>query len=243
MNKNKLSFSNGNAKLKGIHTFSLPAGFSCPGASLCLSRANRETGKITDGANTQFRCYAASAESLFKTTRKSRWNNFEQLKACKSKQEMVDLITMSLPSKAKIVRIGASGDFYSQTYFDAWLQVADSRKDILFYAYTKSIPFYLARKDSIPFNFKVTVSRGGKFDHLITDDLKSVTVVFSKKEATSKGLKLDKTDKLAYTGDKSFALLLHNTQPANTPAAKAWQVIKANEGGYKADYFAGYATK
>jgi len=232
MIKNKLSFSNGNAKLKGIHTFSLPAGFSCPGANLCLSRANKLTGKIQDGPATQFRCYAASAEALFSNVRKSRWNNFELLKKCAGVDEMANLIIFSLPKKAKILRIGQSGDFYSQNYFDAWLKVAAIKKDIIFYAYTKSIPFVLARKDVIPDNFKVVASKGGKYDDLIEkNNLRFAEVVFSKNEAKEKGLKLDKTDSIAYKGKTSFGLLLHNTQPAGTLAAKAWQNIKLNEGG------------
>ncbi len=237
----KLKFANGNAKLKGIHTFSLPAGFSCPGANLCLSKANQLTGKIADGPNTQFRCYAASAEALFKNIRKSRWNNFNLLKACKSLEEIVSLIQTSLPRKAKIIRMGASGDFYSQTYFDAWLEIARNNSAITFYAYTKSLPFVVARIDELPNNFKIVASKGGKWDSLIEKhSLKFAEVVFSKHEAKQKGLKVDKTDKLAYKGTKSFGLLLHNTQPAGTPASAAWQIIKKNEGGYKADYLTHY---
>jgi hypothetical protein len=229
----KLKFANGNAKLKGIHTFSLPAAWSCPGASLCMSKANRETGKITDGPLTQFRCYAASAEALFPNIRKSRWGNFDLLKACKSLSEMVNLIEISLPKKAKIIRIGASGDFYSQTYFDAWLEVARNNSNLIFYAYTKSIPFVVARINDLPNNFKIVASKGGKWDELIEKhSLKFAEVVFSKQEAKEKGLAVDKTDKLAYTGTKSFGLLLHGTQPAQSEAGKAWQIIKANEGGY-----------
>ena len=236
LNKNKLSFSNGNAKLKGIHTFSLPAGFSCPGANLCLSRANKLTGKIQDGPATQFRCYAASAEALFSNVRKSRWNNFELLKKCAGVDEMVNLILSSLPKKATIVRVGQSGDFYSQNYFDAWLKVAAIKKDIIFYAYTKSIPFVLARKDVIPNNFKVVASKGGKYDNLIKENnLRFAEVVFSKNEAKEKGLRLDKTDSIAYKSKVSFGLLLHGTQAAKSKASIAWQHIKANEGGGYSD--------
>ena len=50
-----LSFGKGNAKLgEEIATFSIPAGWTCPGASQCLARANRETGVIADGSNQAF---------------------------------------------------------------------------------------------------------------------------------------------------------------------------------------------
>ena len=46
----------GNAKLsKEIVTFSLPSGYSCPGAKDCLAKADRETGKIIDGKHQKFR--------------------------------------------------------------------------------------------------------------------------------------------------------------------------------------------
>ncbi len=60
---NLLKFGEPNAKLKkmtkklGVKliTFTLPAGWTCPGAKDCLSRADRVTGKVTDGADTEFR--------------------------------------------------------------------------------------------------------------------------------------------------------------------------------------------
>lgn len=84
MNKD-LYFGEGNAKLStAIGIFDLPAGWTCPQANLCLSKANPLNGTITDGPNTQFRCYAASCECVFNSTRKHRWNNFKRLTACKS---------------------------------------------------------------------------------------------------------------------------------------------------------------
>jgi len=46
-------------------------------------------------------------------------------------------------------------------------------------------------------------------------------VVFSEEEAAKLGLEIDHDDSHAYKGDKSFALLLHGTQPKGTMAAKA----------------------
>ena len=83
-----LTFSNANAKLiamakrlgKTIKSFTLPSGWTCPAAKDCLSKANRETGKITDGPDTEFRCFAASSESQYKNTRAMVWRNFEAIK-------------------------------------------------------------------------------------------------------------------------------------------------------------------
>ena len=43
-----LKFSKGNAKLDGkIFSVSLPAGHSCPFANECLSKVDKDNGKIT----------------------------------------------------------------------------------------------------------------------------------------------------------------------------------------------------
>src|SRR5262245_35593661 len=107
----QLKFGNGNAKLaQGILTFSLPAGHTCPFAQDCLSKANRHTGKIKDGPDTQFRCYAASME-MRPTVRNSRWHNLQALRACKGKRAIANLILDSLSPLASYVRVHDSGDF------------------------------------------------------------------------------------------------------------------------------------
>ena len=208
-----LKFFKGNKKLnKDIYTFSLPAGYCCPFAKLCLSRANKKTGKIKDGPNIEYRCYSASTESLFKNVRKSRWRNFNLLKN-KSKEEMIELILMSLPNKAKYVRIHISGDYYNQDYFDAWLMVAKIKSKVLFYSYTKCLPFWIKRLKQIPENFILTASKGGTKDKLINKyNLKYAQVVYSEKEATDLGLEIDHDDSHAM-GNKSFGLLIHGSQP------------------------------
>jgi hypothetical protein len=222
-----LKLNRGNAKLgKNIWTFSLPAGFSCPGALECLSKANRDTGKIADGPNTKFRCFAASDEAQYKNTRNQRWHNFELLKG-KSSEQMVKLIQDSLPQKASLIRIHVSGDFFNQNYFDAWVEVARKNPGRTFYAYTKSLHFWLARKDEIPENLALNASHGGTHDWLIEKyQFKSAKVVFSEKEAEEKGLKIDHDDSLAYHSRDSFALLIHGTQPAGSLASKALSALR-----------------
>jgi hypothetical protein len=143
-----LKFGRGNAKLDdAIYTFSLPAGYSCPFAQNCLSKANRTTGRIQDGPLTQIRCYAATME-WHHGVRRSRWYNFNLLRGCKSKEEMIQLILTSLSPYAGYVRNHVSGDYFSQDYFDAWLAVATLRPRTLFYSYTKSLPYWVARLGS-----------------------------------------------------------------------------------------------
>lgn len=251
-----LKFGKGNAKLgKNVYTFSLPSGFTCPAALECLSKADRETGKIKDGPQTKFRCFSASQEALFKNTRKQRWDNFDALKiACancetdeQKKFAMSSLIRDSLPKKANIVRIHVAGDFFSQNYFDAWALTAAAHTNVLFYFYTKSLNYWVNRIQAIGNgrskkilqvnNFVPTASYGGRYDNMITQyDLRSAIVVYSETEAKQKKLEIDHDDTHAMKHGKDFALIIHGTQPAGSDASKALQKLKA--GG-----FTGYSKK
>ena len=88
----KLKFGNPNAKLKQLtkklklklSTFSLPSGHTCPGALDCLSKADRDTGKITDGKHTEFRCFQASAEAVYPSLRNAMiWFAQRSKRVCK----------------------------------------------------------------------------------------------------------------------------------------------------------------
>ena len=107
-----LKFGQGNAKLAPwVTTFSLPAGHSCPFAKDCRSSADRETGRITDGPDTEFRCYKASEEARYRTSRESGWHNFDLLRECESTEEVSDLILASFPPGTPFVRIHTGSDF------------------------------------------------------------------------------------------------------------------------------------
>jgi len=226
-NEEKLKFCNANNKLKKLEkrlnkkviTFSLPSGYACPGAKDCLSKADKNTGKIKDGPDTKFRCYQASLEGIYKSLREMVWKNFEALK---KSNNMVKLINDSLPKNFDICRIHIGGDFFNKEYFDAWIEVAKQNPTKRFYAYTKMINLLVERLDKIPTNFSITCSRGSKHDELIDKfKLKCSEVVFSKKEAKLKKLPLDDDDYHAAIGNKSFALLLHGTMPKGSAAAIA----------------------
>jgi hypothetical protein len=231
----KLNFGLGNAKLsKAIATFSLPAGHACPFAKECLSSSDRFTGKITDGKHCRFRCFAASGEARATSVRKARWHNFDMLKEADTVEKMARVIQKSLPEGLDKIRVHVSGDFFTEKYFLAWLNVALNNPLRLFYGYTKATPFLVKYKSHLPANFRFTASKGGTCDNLIgKHKLRSAEVVFSVEEAQARGLSIDHDDGLAMAADKSFALLLHGTQPAGTEANKAWLRLMAEGiGGY-----------
>lgn len=226
-----LKFGKGNAKL-GSHiiTFSLLSGWSCPGAKECKSKVIIVNGKrkIKDGPFTKFRCFSASNEALFPVIYNARQHNFKELKAVgRSLPKTIRLIQDSLPNATRWLRIHVAGDFFSQLYFDAWVVVAKRNPDILFYAYTKSITYWLKRMHKIPSNLLLTASFGGRHDELVkVNNLRYAKVVFSEAEARKLKLPIDHDDSHAYTPGGSFALLLHGTQPKGSASSVALQNLK-----------------
>jgi hypothetical protein len=177
-----------------------------------------------DGPKAEFRCFFTSMEARNVGVRAIADHNFALLKANNTESLATDLIQASLPSSATIVRIHVGGDFFSEAYFRAWINVACNNPDVKFYAYTKFLPFWIAalNTNSIPENFRLTASEGGKWDHLIAEyGLKTSKVVFSIEEAAALGLEIDHDDSHAYDGRDSFALLIHGTQAAGSSAGRA----------------------
>jgi hypothetical protein len=230
-----LKFGDPNAKLKKmlkklsikLKTFTLPAGWTCPGANDCLSRADRQTGKVKDGDETIFRCFMASAEARSPSLRKLVWHNLELLKVALKDgvDACADLICASLPAKFDIMRVHVGGDYFSKKYLQAWIEVAKRNPEKIFYSYSKSLHFF--KEFALPENLVLTASRGGKYDDLI--DLhawKEAVVVYGEEEARQRGLEIDHDDTHAAFGKENFALLIHGTQPAGSIASKALQLIK-----------------
>lgn len=224
-----------------VYSFDLLSGHSCPFAEQCLSKVivNKETGKrsIQDGPKTEFRCFSASQEVVYTNTYNSRSGNFENIRR-KSTDEMVTMINDAMPNNLGIGRIHVAGDFFNPKYFAAWLQVAEMNPDRLFYAYTKSLPYWLDSINDIPENLVLTASYGGRRDDLIkSEGLRSALVVYSVEEAEKLGLEIDHDDSHAAnpeTRDKDFALLIHGVQPKGSEAAEAIKELKKS--GVKYSY-------
>ena len=232
----------GNAKLKNdVAIFDLVAGHCCPFAKDCAEKVDRVTGKLIPNPNAKFRCFAAVSELISTAAREKRWHNFDLLRSKKTAKAMAKLIIDSFKDDEKAflapkVRIHSSGDFFSQTYFDAWLLVAKAMPEKTFYAYTKSFRYWVARFNEIPENFHLTASTGSKDDSLIDlYSLKNVEVVFSYEEAEEKGLEIDHDDSHCYDRNVTkFALLIHGMQAKGTKQmASVMKLRKEGTAGYK----------
>lgn len=168
-------------------------------------------------------------EAVYPALRRQREHNTNLLRyKYPTFEGMVALLERSVPIHAKYVRVHIGGDFFNQIYFDAWMETARRNPNIIFYAYTKSLRYWVARLLEIPENFRLTASRGGHWDALIDQhNLRSAEVVFTESEANIRGLEIDHDDSHAY-GDnpKSFALLIHGVQPKGSEASKALSALK-----------------
>ena len=178
-----------------VYEWNLPTGWTCPSAKECLVKVDKLTGKMDNKSNA-YKCYSASAER-FPGVRTSRWNNLEQ-----SKDSLPPL-----PKNCKSVRIHSSGDFYSQEYFNKWIDFCNDNKDVEFWAYTKSLNYWVRRINDIPKNLVLTASWGGKHDNLINEfNLKSAMVISEVKHDKP----IDYNDDIARQKNVSFYLLDNN---------------------------------
>ena len=220
---------------KKIYSFDLLSGWACPFAQDCYAKVYEDSkGKrsIQDGPKTEFRCFSASQEALHTNVYKLRKHNYEVMKSYSDSSAMAIAILESMPKNAGVVRVHVAGDFFNREYFKAWVRVAKERPEILLYAYTKSLPYWVENKPECDIidNLVLTASRGGRRDDLIeSNGLRSVSVVMSEGEAEDFNLPIDHDD--SHAADPSqrfnnFALLIHGTQPAGSVAGKAVKALK-----------------
>ena len=234
--------SKGNKKLsKDTLILSLPAGKTCLGANECkafveVNKDNKRT--LKRGDECVFTCFAASEELRYPNVFNSRKYNFNLINSYVLNNDLkglTELINESIQVKKKNinkVRIHESGDFYHPLYLEAFKNVADMNKDLIFYCYSKSLLLFPTNK-SIPTNFFLTASYGGKYDFLIDRGYfkRFSKVVFSVEEALKLGLSIDKDDSHCYMdkGKNGFGLLLHGMQESGSVAAEALKIINRNK--------------
>lgn len=234
-----LGFSKNNAKLEWPY-FSLPAGYTCPFATVCKNFPAKWEGpikggkfkrpaswdkNIKPGPQAEIMCYAARAQGQYPGANVQAFKNLDLLKKMKTKEKMANLIIKSMEyhglANTDILRIHEAGDFFSQDYLDAWIEVAKRMPQTLFYAYTVSLPYYMARKNSLPKNFKMIASMDKNNEQFILDNgLRYSRVVGSEEEARELGLPIDVDDSIAWGSDDNFALVIHGSQPKGSEAAE-----------------------
>tara|TARA_R110001592_G_C13073893_1_gene742048 strand:+ start:84 stop:1055 length:972 start_codon:yes stop_codon:yes gene_type:complete len=241
-----LSFQPGNAKLEWPY-FSLPAGYTCPFATVCKSFAAKAGQKFSDGTSikqgkeAEFRCYAARAQAQYPSANKSAFKNFDLLRDTNKEGGEVAMTQLIIKSfkhagleGTKVFRIHESGDFFSANYMKAWFEVAKTFPTTRFYAYTTSLEYWVSNRGSVPSNMKMIASMDKNNTEIImSNNLRYSVVVYSAEQAGELGLKIDVDDSLAWGTDDNFALLLHGQQPKGSEAAEALKKIKSSGTGDK----------
>ena len=179
-----------------VYEWNLPTGSSCPFAMDCKVTVDRATGKFNNESSA-YKCYAAAPER-FPGVRKHRWDNFE-----KGKAGIID----ELPKGCSHVRIHAAGDFFSQAYFDVWVDYCERHPSVEFWAYTKSLLYWINRVDKVPNNLILTASYGGRLDSLIERyNLKNVKIYSNYADVPADRL-VDTNDDQARIPGVNFALM------------------------------------
>lgn len=224
-------FGRGNAKLPdSTLTFALPSGYTCPGALLCLARADRITGRITDGDHQQFRCYEVSVESLRPIVRSRRWRNYELIRHLDA-ASMAELLAAGIAAvrnhKTTHIRWFTGGDCFSASLRDAIFQICGVTPELTHYYYTKNLPLLLTQSGGLipaPPNLRITASWGGRHDHLLEAGVfpRTARVLNTEEEARALGLPIDTSDQLAWQEQPvHFCHLSHGTQPAGSATGQA----------------------
>ena len=225
-----IQFSEANSKLKKLQavtgrtvfSFDLLSGHTCLGAKDCFTKVVydwlTDTYSLFDGPDQEFRCYAASQEQQYTGVYNKRLENWTTLKRMSSPNMMAAAIEAAMPNHAATIRIHSGGDFFSMSYFKAWILVAKRNPLKRFYAYTKFLPAWVKFMGIIPANLILTASRGGRYDHLIDKHgLREAKVIYDESEAN--GLAIDVDDSIAADPDRrneDFCLVIHGQGPKNS---------------------------
>jgi len=235
MNICVLSFSSGNAKLDWPY-LSLPAGYTCPFATACKNIAAKAGHRFKDGSSlkptsdkTTHMCYAARQQAQYPLANKKAFSNLSLIVTAQKfggvdgiAKLIIDSIKFANLDKTRIFRIHEGGDFFSDAYMKAWIQVAKKMPQINFYTHTTSLQFWLLNKKQMPKNFRLIASMSEENkDIILKNKLRYCKVVYSLEQAKEEKLPIDFDDTIACCQDINFALLLHGGQPAGSEASKA----------------------
>ena len=180
-----------------IFNFSIPAyktkegKITCPFADSCVKYCYAQKGNYT-----RFPKIQELMEEKYKI---SKTDNFIPL----MNEEIAK-------KKATHIRIHDSGDFYSIDYLNKWIQIAKDNTSVIFYAYTKSIKFFVDGL-KLPKNLKIIFSEGSKTDNLINTDKDRHARIFKSKELLQAAgyINASDNDLKAITSNKKVGLVYH----------------------------------
>ena len=152
-------------------------------------------------------CYAQKGNYRYPSVIKGLNNRYELSKTDEFVPKMNATIILERPTH---VRIHDSGDFYSPQYLNKWVQIAKDNTNVIFYAYTKSIKFFINGL-KLPKNMKIIFSEGSKTDNLINTSKHRHARIFKSKELLNAAGYIDASnnDLKAITSNKKVGLVYH----------------------------------
>jgi len=152
-------------------------------------------------------CYAQKGNYRFPSVIKGLNNRYELSKTADFVPKMNATIILERPTH---VRIHDSGDFYSIAYLNKWVDIATQNNDVIFYAYTKSIKFFIDGL-KLPKNLKIIFSEGSKTDDLINVNKHRHARIFKSKELLHAAgyINASDNDLKAITSNKRVGLVYH----------------------------------
>ena len=152
-------------------------------------------------------CYAQKGNYKYPSVIKGLNNRYELSKTDEFVPKMNATIILERPTH---VRIHDSGDFYSPQYLNKWVQIAKDNTNVIFYAYTKSIKFFINGL-KLPKNMKIIFSEGSKTDNLINTSKHRHARIFKSKELLKAAGYIDASnnDLKAITDNKKVGLVYH----------------------------------
>jgi hypothetical protein len=181
---------------KRVLNFSLPAYKTASGKTVCPFA--KDCIKY---------CYAQKGNYKYPSVIKGLNKRYELSKTAEFVPMMNATILLERPTH---VRIHDSGDFYSIKYLLKWVNIANANKNVIFYAYTKSIKFFKGCIN-IPKNLKIIFSEGSKTDNLINTLKDRHARIFKDITTLLKAGYIDASnnDLLAITSNKKVGLVYH----------------------------------
>tara|TARA_R110000751_G_scaffold177673_2_gene283988 strand:+ start:888 stop:1487 length:600 start_codon:yes stop_codon:yes gene_type:complete len=152
-------------------------------------------------------CYAQKGNYKYPSVIKGLNNRYNLSQTDEFIPQMNATIVLERPTH---VRIHDSGDFYSIKYLAKWVSIAKQNKEVIFYAYTKSIKFFTEGL-TVPTNLKVIFSEGSKIDNLIDVKKDRHARIFKSKELLNAAGYIDasENDLKAITSNKKVGLVYH----------------------------------
>lgn len=204
--KNYLSNNNSKLAKSGIFAWGIPAGQSASGKITCPGAGTCKTG-----------CYALQGFFVMPVVKAAQ----EARLTLSQSAEFIDVIDAEIKRrKVKKLRIHDSGDFYTLTYLRYWIEIMRLNPEVQFYAYTKMVPMFKSYVcPTLPANFTVIFSFGGKWDNFIDASVDRHSAVFESLEALTEAGYADAhaDDTQALTDNHRVGLVYHGAK------SKAWQ--------------------